>query len=319
MLTILFSLALLSFSFAQTCCSSGIPIASNLGFQSKGSGMLQVSLGLEHNRLSTLFNESEALPESNRLRTTNSGLLRLAYGFTDRLNIETLIPYVSQLRVITQNNGEKNNEGGHGIGDITFIAQFDLFQRTFSTLTIGGGVKLPTGANDLRNSNGFLLVNDLQLGSNAFDFMVRGAYSVVPSFRPTSSIFANAIYLSKGVNKAYLGSEEYKFGNEIQANLGISDQILIAKSMVYPSVALRFRQAIRDHINSNQLTNTGGSWLFAKLGLGFDIFNDHRLSLNFELPLYTFVDGTQLSPDFIINVSYYKSFSLSKEKSLIIN
>lgn len=306
-------------NLAQTCCSSGIPIASNLGFQSKGKSKLQVSLGLEHNRLSTLYIGSEALVESNRLRTTNSGLLRLAYGFSDRINLETLIPYVSQLRVITQNNGEKNNEGGHGIGDITLIAQYDILQKPFSSLTIGGGVKMPTGANDLRNANGFLLINDLQLGSNTYDFIGRAAYTFVPNFKPTASIFANTIYLSKGVNKTYLGSQEYKFGNEVQANLGISDQLLIFKALIYPSLSLRFRHALRDDINNNELTNTGGSWLFGKLGLGVNLYNDHRVSVNFELPFYTFVDGTQLSPDFILNISYHKTFNLAKDKAFIAN
>lgn len=298
---------------AQTCCSSGIPIASNLGFQSQGAKVLQFSLGFEQNRLNSLFNEKSRLEDNNRLRITNTGLVRVSYGVHKYLNIEALIPYVSQVRRITQNNGELDEEGGHGIGDVTILAESTFIQKDFSSFSLGAGIKIPTGANDLRNSAGFLLINDLQLGSATYDYLLRGAFSSIPAGRPSSSIFVNSTFIYKGINERYLGSQTYKFGNEIQATLGYSDQFFFHKTLFYPSASVRFRRAIRDEINNNELTNTGGTWLFGRLALGLEIFKGSRVSLTTEFPLYTFVDGIQLSPSLVYNVSFYKSFYLGRK------
>ena len=233
-------------SSAQTCCSSGVPIASNLGFQPMDRNVLQVSLGYEHNRLATLYSESEVLDNNNRLRVTNSGLARLAYSFSDRLSIETLLPYVGQRRVITQNNGEINEDGGHGLGDLTALVQFVLIQNQFSSFSIGGGIKLPSGANDLRNKNGLLLINDLQLGSGATDYLARIAAMRSLTLRPSVSFFVNSTAIFRGTNDKYLGSESYKFGNEIQANVGYADQLFFLRTFIYPSASFRFRHALQD-------------------------------------------------------------------------
>jgi len=193
---------------AQTCCSSGVPIASNLGFQPKERNVLQVSLAYEYNRLETLYNESEVLDNNNRLRITNSGLARLAYSFHDRISIEALLPYVGQQRVITQNNGETNEDGGHGVGDVTALAQFVIVENQFSSFSVGGGIKLPTGANDLR------------------------------------------------------GSQSYKFGNEIQANVGCSDQLFFLNTLIYPSASFRFSRYSLLETRCSLIVFDNNSWDF---------------------------------------------------------
>lgn len=307
---LIFSLSL-EFGLCQTCCSSGVPIASNIGFQSKGKRILQISMGYEHNNLQYLFSESELLQDNNRLRTTNTILGRLSYGITEKFNIETLIPYVSQNRWITQNNDEVNYEGGSGFGDITIMPQIDLLDKDFSTLSLGLGLKFPTGSNNVRNSDGFLIVNDLQLGSNAYDFIAKASYFLLPKVRPTSSFFLNSTYVFRGTDKEYLGSQTYKFGNEVQFNLGISDQLFLFDRLIIPSLAFRSRYAVNDQIGGNKLANTGGFWVFVNTGIMLDIYKGHRLSVNSEIPIFTRVDGTQLSPSYIINVSYYKTIDFN--------
>lgn len=296
----------------QTCCSSGVPIASNLGFQPKDRNVLQISLAYEHNRLATLYDESRVLDNNNRIRTTNSGLARLAYSFHNRISIEALLPYVKQERIITQNNGETNQDGGQGLGDLTALLQFVLVENQFSSFSLGGGIKLPTGANDLRNQNGLLLINDLQLGSGTTDIIARMSAIRNLTLRPSVSFFINSTAIFRGTNEEYLGSQSYKFGNEIQTNLGYSDQLFFLKTLIYPSASFRFRHALRDDVNDNMLNNTGGSWVFARLGMGMEIYKGNRISIAGEYPLYTKVDGTQLSPSYIVNVSYYKAIDFSR-------
>ncbi len=298
---------------SQTCCSSGVPIASNLGFQPQGGNVLQLSLAYEYNRLTSLYNESVVLDDDRRLRTTNTALFRAAYGLHKRVDLEILLPYVRQLREVTLNSGEKERDGGQGIADATLLTQITVVENQFASFSIAGGIKLPTGANDLRNRLGFLLVNDLQLGSNSIDYLARIAFVRNLSMRPSVSLFFNSTAIFRGANDEYLGSQKYKFGNEIQANLGYSDQAFLWKTLVYPSLSLRFRHAVRDEVNDNSLENTGGSWLFGRASFGVDLYKGNRLSIAGEYPLFTKVDGTQLSPDYIINFSYYKAIDFSKQ------
>jgi hypothetical protein len=296
---------------AQTCCSSGVPIASNIGFQPQSRNVLQISLAYENNRLATLYNETDVLDGNNRLRTTNTGLARIAYNIHKRVIIEAMIPYVHQTRSITQNNGQLNEEGGHGIGDVTFLGQYVLIENQFSTFSVGGGIKLPSGTTDLENSIGILLVNDLQIGTGAIDYLARISTVRTLTLRPSVSFFLNATSVFRGTDNDYLGSESYKFGNEIQANVGYSDQVFFLKTLVYPSLSVRFRRALKDDINSNLLENTGGTWVFGRAALGIDLYKGNRLSVAMEYPLFTKVDGTQLSPSYILNLSYYKAIDFS--------
>lgn len=303
-----------TYSLAQTCCSSGVPIASNLGFQPQGEKVLQLSLVMEYNHLSTLYDGRTVLDDDRRLRTTTSALTRLAYGLHRRVQIEMLVPYVNQTRTVVLNNGGSSMEVSRGLGDITSLVQFVLIENAFSNVSLGGGVKFPTGANDLRNSQGLLLINDLQTGSNTYDYLFRLSSIRNLTLRPSVSFFLHATTILRTKNEEYLNTQTYRFGNELQINLGYSDQIFVFKTLAYPTLSLRWRQALSDHINGNILDNTGGSWLFGRGGIGMDVFKGHRLSISGEYPLFTKVEGTQLSPDYIINVSYYKALDFRKSE-----
>jgi len=67
MLRIVSFLSVLIFSCsqmkAQSCCSGGVPIASNLGFGSAEKKVLQLSFNLDYNKLTSLFSNSDRLDD----------------------------------------------------------------------------------------------------------------------------------------------------------------------------------------------------------------------------------------------------------------
>lgn len=305
--------------YAQTCCSGGVPLSSNIGFSSSDQGAIQLAFAFEQNNLNTLYSESTVLEINNRERLTNSFLARIGYGFSDRFSLETLIPYINQVRNIIQNNGTINNESTFGIGDLVLLAKLDLSKSISWGINIGAGIKLPTGSTTQENSQGLLIVNDLQPGSGSFDVLGRISIKHNIWVRPSMSIYSTGIWNLKGTDNEYLGSQLYRFGSELQIITGISDQIIIGNQAIYPSLNLRYRKALRDEIDHNEINNTGGDWVFVRAGLGADIFGNHRISLALETPIYTKVDGTQLSPDLIFNVTYSTFFTPSTSPSIIIN
>ncbi len=50
---------------AQTCCSGGVPLSGNIGFEGSNRGTLQMELGYDLNYISTLKKEDEWVEKKN--------------------------------------------------------------------------------------------------------------------------------------------------------------------------------------------------------------------------------------------------------------
>ena len=293
-------------SHAQTCCSGGVPLSTNLGFATEEINTLHIALSADFNTLNTLYNVSETLELNNRKRRTSSYLIRGAYDFAHGISFEVLVPYIVQHREITQNNGGNDKQRSNGIGDIVLLARKKLLKNPIS-IDISAGIKFPNGSTANINNNGLLLVNDLQPGSGSID----GIFIIVTSIPLNGAfdLYTTVNYQYKGADDDYLGSLTYGFGNEFQVRTGLSDQITIINQILSPSIGLRFRQRSRDVIDNFNLENTGGTWLMTQVGFGWLPNPNTNISIHLDLPIYTAVDGTQLSNDYILNFTVYKKFS----------
>lgn len=301
---------------AQTCCSGGVPVSSNIGFNSGNQGLLQLSLSADFNTLQTLYEGSTDLNDKLRTRKTQSYILRSAYNFTNRFGIEGFFPLVRQTRNIITNRGESDFESTFGIGDPIVLFLYDVIKSKINW-KIAAGPQIPIGSYQQTNSRGLTLLEDLQPGSGAWDLVLFSSLEYQLPERPTTSIYLNAIYTSTGSNPDSRGGLQiYEFGNDVQLIGGLNDQLLVLGRVVTGGLALRYRKAGRDKIDNINGTGTGGEWLFTRISLGTEFFKTSSLTLNFELPISTYVNETQLSPDHIINISWFKSFEL-KNKSTV--
>lgn len=308
-----------SMAYGQTCCSGGVPVSSNIGFSNKQSSTLQLSLSTNFNTLTTLYSGSNALVDDQRKRTTQSFLARAHYSFNDRFALETFIPLVRQTRTIYSSSvaNQVDFESTFGLGDPIVLASYKVINSAVQ-LTVGAGPQIPLGGFNRTNSSGFTLVEDLQPGSGAWDLVLLGIVDYNLPSRPSTNIFSRVIYSSTGENpNARSGLQTYEFGDDIQIIAGVADQFLVGSRIIVPSLALRYRSAQRDAVDSIVSSGTGGEWLFAKATLGVEFFWQSSISFDIELPLYTFVNETQLSPNSIFTISWSKSFSFIKNDVLI--
>lgn len=306
---------------AQTCCSGGVPVSSNLGFQSSSQGNMQISLSTDFKILKTLKSGSRILDDSDRLRTTQSYILRGAYSVSDRWTVEGFLPIVRQTRRITTSTGAFDKESTLGVGDPVILGIYNLIQKAI-VLRIGAGPQFPLGSYNETGSRGLLLLEDLQPGSGAWDmiFLASAEYSLLN--RPSSLLYLNAIVSQTGINKnSRGGTQAYEFGNDIQVIAGFSDQLLIGNQIMAPGLALRYRHADRDEVNQISLPGTGGDFVFARISnsLPFPKLNS-SIALNLEIPIWNKINETQLTPSYGINVSWYlKLESENKAYESIIN
>jgi hypothetical protein len=119
------------------------------------------------------------------------------------------------------------------------------------------------------------------------------------------------MYRLSGKNKNYLNFSEYKFGNTYLASLGISDQLLLGNTILNIGFSAMYRRTFEDELNSNVLSNTGGKWIFLVPSIGLKLTRNSIFRLVPEIPLYSYVEGTQLTSTFRIRAGIY--FSLGKK------
>ena len=278
-----------------------------------------MSLNYDLNSLTDLYTESTRLDDELRKRTTQSFLLKAQYSFTDRFAIESLVPFIHQNRTIFGNFGGEFSESSFGIGDPIFLMLYKLVDSDFNW-RLGTGPQLPLGSTTKRNSRDLLMVEDLQPGSGALDWIFFSSLEYNSPKRPSLLWYSNLVYSSTGMNRiARGGNLEYEFGNDIQIILGTSDQFLVLNNLINLGLNLRYRYASEDEVNGNINPGTGGKWLFTRLTSGFNFSPSTSINISYERAVFTQVVDTQLSPTFVLNIGFSKAFDFNKNETNVIN
>lgn len=297
-LVFLLSIFLYQYTFTQTCCSGGVPLSNNLGLSNEGKGSLQVGINYDYNNLNTLNAGSRKLDDDSRQRITNSILANIGYSFSNKLSIETLLTWVNQTRTITQFGNENFTETS-GIGDAVVLLKYafpNLFKNN-TVLNIGIGSKIPLGRSDILTEQGIQLTADLQPGSGAFDGIGWLSLSKRLDFRPTATFSSSVTYRFTGVNDSYLNNTStYEFGNVLQANLSYVDEFLLFKKIINPGLVIKYRKSTVDKIDDSDIPNTGGEWFFTRGEINIELSENLSFINKIEIPIYSYVDGTQLTP-----------------------
>lgn len=304
---------------AQTCCSGGVPLSNNLGLPNEGRGVLVLGVNYDHNNLNTLNAGSQKLDDDSRKRITNSVLLNLGYSFTDNFSAETLFTWVNQTRTISQFGNENLTETS-GVGDAVFLVKYAIpsVLGASSQINLGLGTKAPLGKSDIATNQGIQLTADLQPGSGAWDGLGWVSLSKGVGFRQSATVSASFTYRLTGKNDSYLNdSSVYEFGDALQANLGYTDQFLLFNTIINPGLIFKYRKSGIDKINNSNIPNTGGEWVFIRPEVSVQLSPSIALQARLELPIYSNVDGTQLTPTTRFTTGL--SFKLNKKETNIIN
>ena len=299
--------------FSQTCCSGGVPLSNNLGLPNEGKNIWVAGINYDFNKLNTLKAGKLTLDDESRKRITNSILVNVGYSFTDQFSVEALFTWVNQTRTITQ-FGNENLTEATGIGDAVFLAKYAIpaVLGKQSVLNFGLGAKAPLGKSNLNTNQGIQLTADLQPGSGAWDLILWTSASKGLNFRPSATISGSFTYRATGTNSSYLNMASYAFGNVVQANIGYTDQLLLFNTVLNPGVVVKYRKSVADRIDDSEIPNTGGQWVFIRPELLVKITPTIALSSKFEIPLYSEVVGTQLTPT--VRFTAGVSFMLKKKK-----
>lgn len=197
-----------------------------------------------------------------------------------RLQILVLAPYHEFRRM--ESGVETRSKG---LGDMSVMASYVLFDTGDSlrrkwrqTLTIGGGVKLPTGQSNLTNAEGELLHPNLQPGSGTTDFMLSAAYTVR---RGAWGIAADVLGRLNTANH----QQDYQFGNRISGSAKVFYWKNVGNVVILPNAGVFADGSQANRGDSNLTVGTGG---FIALGtLGLDVYMGHfSAGFTFQQPVY---------------------------------
>ena len=304
------------FIAAQTCCSGGVPLSNNIGLPILEKGIFQLGLSYDYNNLNTLKEGTSTIDDSARLRITHAALLNFGYAITNKLSVETLLTWTNQRRQISQ-FGNVNLDEASGVGDPIILASYKFLEKSNYSFSSSFGFKIPIGSTNEKSKQGIVLNADLQPGSNALDLIFVSSYNQKISFRKSMNLNSRVTYRNTGKNKSYLGSNTYRFGNEFQLLITLSDQLFLKTQIITLATTIKYRNVVKDNLNGNLISNTGGNWIFIEPSISLYITPNITFSTRIEIPLYSNVDGIQLIPTYRINSGIAIKFNKKDKNNLL--
>lgn len=215
---------------------------------------------------------------------------------TKKIQVSALLPYHFHNRETATGNQEIR-----GIGDITVLAMYELYQThkdsTFftHTLQVGGGLKAPTGKFDQANAG---TVNpSFQLGTGSWDYMFASEYIIR---RKKLGLNTMLNYTIKTEN-----DKQYRFGN--QFNYAGTFFYLYERNTLSFAPQLGFAGEVYGHNYqySEVVRKTAGDIFFGKAGfeLGKDKFS---FGANVMLPINQNLSGQRVEANYrwSLNLNY---------------
>lgn len=224
-------------------------------------------------------------------RTLDRYLLAgLDYAIDDAWSVSIQLPVIQRDHNHTVNDTPSIREFWNlsGIGDLRLSGsrQFALSPDTSAGIRIGA--KLPTGKIDAVSNDGVLAERSLRLGSGSTDILL-GAYYYRKLQGNATTVFAQTQW-----QRPLTERDHYEPGQQLSADMGLRYALTLATSAM-----LQLNLLWKDHdqgINAEP-DETGGRYAYLSPGVSHALSSRLQVFGFVQLPLYQFVNGTQLSVD----------------------
>ena len=195
----------------------------------------------------------------------------------------------------------------NGIGDVSILLNYNLLHSRTNAgknliehqLWIGGGIKLPTGKNNIDINDPLVNPGDVnsQSGTGSTDILLNASYDVsINKFGLNTS----ANYKINTDNKT-----GYRFGNRFAANTFAYYKLRAMGLGIAPNVGLLYENAASNNLNKASVLQTGGNLMLVAGGIEMN-FNKIALGANVQLPVsQNFAEGqTQAKLKGLLHVTF---------------
>lgn len=234
----------------------------------------------------------EGLPGTiDETRTLNRNLMAaLDYAFSPDWAASMQLPLIDRVHSHVVNGGVPPVESWNfqGAGDLRLMArrQFGLSEDSAAGLQFGA--KLPTGSIKEANNDGAVAERSLQPGSGTTDALL-GAYYYRKLEGDATTLFTQATW------QVPLGERDgYAPGQQVMLDVGLRYGFTLKTSAL---LQLNLHWKDRDQGINAEPDESGGTYLNLSPGLSHLLTSRLQLYGFVQLPLYRYVNGTQLTAD----------------------
>lgn len=298
---------------ADACSSCGCTLSSDWdsqGFATHSGWRLDLRYDfIDQSQLrsgtGTVDRSDLPLPQDREIerRTINRyTTLGVDYAPNQDWGVNLQLPYTDRSHsTIAEGDLEPSSSHSSSTGDARVLIRYQGFSAEHNT-GLQFGLKLPTGAHDVRFASGpqsgELLDRGLQPGSGTTDLLF-GGYT----FRTLNQDWD---WFGQGLFQVAMQSrDEYRTGASVNVNTGVR---YMALTRVTPQLQLNLRVQRRDSGAQADVENSGGTLLDLSPGLSVDIGHGVHAYGFVQVPLYQRVNGFQLAPHWTASVGLHASF-----------
>ena len=233
----------------------------------------------------------------------------LTFGLAENLQLSASFGYYSAsgggtVSYDPDNNGlSRSTNEPKGLTDLWISGKWAFYKGPAGRFALYGGVKIPTGKKDVRDSNGDPVDFASTPGSGATDFMAGLGYSTYLTSQLT--LDASASHTLRGTY------HDSRLGGRLDAGVALGwrfteDIRTFPQSAVFLELNYRINGKVR--VQGERDDNSGGSAVFLSPGLRFGLSPRASLSVAVQLPLSQTPNGAQIETKLKVVASLSLSF-----------
>ena len=233
----------------------------------------------------------------------------LSYGVVESFQVGLSLGYynAAQPRSAEYDSGtgdtEINTFDPNGLTDLWLTGKYRFYRGPLGSIAAFGGVKFPTGRDDVRNSAGERLEPSATAGSGAYDGMLGLAWS-----RFLTSQFSfdlSAQYTRRGE------AHDFKLGDRIDAGVAFAYRFT-RDIQKFPQVSAfaeaNVRYLYKSEDDGERDPDTGGTAVFLTPGVRVGFTKSLSFTVSAPLPVMQDLNGTQLKTNYKVNGALNLSF-----------
>lgn len=238
---------------------------------------------------------------TDELDTLNRNFVAsLAYTINPSWGISAQLPFVDRNHSHVVNNTPAEYESWRleGIGDLR-VNLLHPFAVDHGAFGVQVGLKLPTGKFNEVNSQGVLAERSLQPGTGTTDALL-GAYYNIQLEGDATTLFTQFVW-----QKPFDQRDGYAPGQRFSLDIGLGYALsLKARALLQ----LNMLAKDRDQGVNAEPDESGGQFVLISPGLSYLLTPQWQLYGFVQLPLYQYVNGTQLTADWsaVLGISWKK-------------
>ena len=160
---------------------------------------------------------------------------------------------------------KKSDDGttiSNGVGDLLVLVNYKVFTSSAlvnnekttlrNDIYVGGGIKLPTGANSVDTSNPDFNIGDFnsQAGTGSVDYILNLTHNLAWN---KSGIVTNVAYRFNTANK-----QDYRFGNRSYINLAYYYTLTAGETKIKPNVGVSYQSNAINKFKGAEVDGSNG-------------------------------------------------------------